>query len=89
MSTLRQVLVYEYQKSPATDNKPYEFTWEKIVVGRGSFHQWGVDVDHGEGGSGTYSIAIVEMEDGAMKAVPVDLVVFEDPLCPADTDNPF
>ena len=59
----------------------FEYTrWEpkkpsvKISVGRGEFHQWGVDYEEFESGPGMYSTAIVEMPDGTIKTPAADMM---------------
>ncbi len=66
----RKVAVYEYQRAKG------ESYFEKICIGHGIFHQFGVDYEGFESGPGNYSTAIVEMPGGAMKNVPVELIVF-------------
>ena len=48
----------------------------KVLEGHGIFHQWGVDYEEFENGAGNHSTAIVEMPDGSVKNVPVELIVF-------------
>jgi len=69
----RKVSVYEYQR------KEGETYSEKVCIGDGLFHQFGVDYEEFEAGAGNYSTAIVEMPDGAVKNVPVELIVFSEP----------
>jgi hypothetical protein len=66
----RKVIVYEYQK---TKGQTY---FEKVAIGNGIFHAWGVDYAEFETGPGNFSTAIVEMPDGSVKNVPVELIVF-------------
>lgn len=66
----RKVVVYEYQKVKGAHH------FEKVCVGNGTFHQFGVDYEEFEAGAGNYSTAIIEMSDGSVKNVPVELVVF-------------
>ena len=66
----RKVVVYEYQKVAGKSH------YEKVAVGNGIFHQFGVDYEEFETGPGNYSTAIVEMPDGIVKNIPVDLIVF-------------
>lgn len=69
MST-RKVVVYEYQKAKGASH------FEKVCVGNGLFHQFGVDYEEFEIGPGNFSTGIVEMPDGEVKNVPVELIVF-------------
>lgn len=66
----RRVLVYEYQRANGQTH------FDKVCIGHGSFHQFGVDYEEFETGPGNYSTAIVEMPDGSVKNVPVELIVF-------------
>ena len=66
----RKVLVYEYQR------KKEQAAFDRVCIGHGIFHQFGVDFEEFEAGPGNYSTAIVEMPDGSVKNVPVELITF-------------
>jgi len=66
----RKVVVYEYQRAKGAEH------FEKVNVGSGVFLEFGVDFEELERGVGNYSTALVEMPDGSVKNVPVELVVF-------------
>lgn len=66
----RKVVVYEWQK---VKGQHYN---EKVSVGHGLFHQFGVEYEEFETGPGNYSTAIIEMPDGSVRNVPVELIVF-------------
>jgi hypothetical protein len=66
----RKVVVYEWQKVKGQSH------CEKVPVGHGIFHQFGVDYEEFETGPGNYSTAIIEMPDGSIKNVPVENIVF-------------
>ena len=68
----RKVVVYKYEKAKG---QPH-FT--KVFVGSGLFHQFGCAYEEFETGVGNYSTAIVEMPDGSVKNVPVELIIFND-----------
>lgn len=68
----RKVVVYEWQKVKGATHH------EKVCIGNGIFHQFGVDYEEFETGAGNYSTAIVEMPDGSVKNVPVEMIVFND-----------
>jgi len=70
MSETRKVVVYEWQKAKEASH------YEKVSVGHGIFHQFGCDYEEHECGPGNYSTAIVEMPDGSVKNVPVEMIVF-------------
>lgn len=67
---LRKVIVYEYQK--VKGNTKYD----KVYIGSGFFHQFGMDYEEFESGAGNYSTAIIEMLDGTVKNVPVEMIAF-------------
>ena len=69
---LRKVKVYVWEQAT---RRPY---CEKILDGQGLFHAWGVGYEEFESGPGNYSTAIVEMPDGSVRNVPVELVMFEE-----------
>lgn len=71
MSDKRKVVVYEWKKG-----KSGQVHYDKVPVGNGTFHKWGCDYEEFETGPGNYSTAIIEMPDGAVKNVPVELIVF-------------
>jgi hypothetical protein len=70
MSEKRKVVVYEHQKVKGQNHL------DKIAIGQGIFHEFGVDYEEFETGPGNYSTAIIEMSDGSIKNVPVDMIVF-------------
>jgi len=67
---LRKVLVYKYERVKGQTH------FDRVCVGNGYFHQFGVDYEEFETGPGNYSTAIVEMPDGTVKNVPVKLIEF-------------
>ena len=69
---MRKVVVYEYRRAKGAS------VFEKFHIGHGYFHEFGVDYEEFETGAGNYSTAIVEMPDGSVKNVPVELIVFND-----------
>ena len=70
MSDKRKVVIYEWQRVKGASHS------EKVCVGNGTFHQFGLDYEEFENGAGNYSTAIVEMPDGSVKNVPVENIVF-------------
>lgn len=67
---LRKVVVYEYRKAKGTAH------YDKVCIGNGVFHQFGMDFEEFETGAGNYSTAIIEMPDGKVKNVPVEMMAF-------------
>ena len=70
MTDKRKVVVYEWQRAKGQTHL------EKVSIGNGLFHEFGTDYEEFETGPGNYSAAIVEMPDGSIKNVPVELIVF-------------
>jgi hypothetical protein len=66
----RKVVVYEWQQAKGQPHM------EKVSVGNGVFHQFGCDYEEFEAGAGNYTTAVVEMPDGSIKNVPVEMVIF-------------
>jgi hypothetical protein len=69
---MRKVKVFEMKQ----DIEKRKF--EKVEIGIGKFHQFGMDFAEFETGPGNYSIAIIEMDDGNIKQIPVDMIQFID-----------
>ncbi len=68
---MREVIVYTFKWVDNRHNK-------KVEDGRGlaKFHAWGCDCENFQAGSGNYSTAIVEREDGSVENIRVNLVKF-------------
>jgi hypothetical protein len=62
--------------------------WNKTCLGEGIFHQFGVDYEDLENGPGMFTTAIVEMVNGSVKNVPVELIEFIDPMRGEDEHGP-
>ncbi len=77
----RKVLVYKYERVQGQTNL------EKVCIGGGIFHQFGLDYEELEDGVGNYTTAMVEMSDGTIEGVPVDLVEFKINQQPTDLDS--
>lgn len=71
----RTVTVFEWWRP---DDAKYNEPFQKREVGVGEFHQFGTDCTETEENIGTYSTAIVEMSDGSIVNVHVELIIFED-----------
>jgi hypothetical protein len=50
--------------------------YEKVCVGEGIFHMFGIDYEEFEAGPGNYTTAVVEMPDGSIQNLPLEFVVF-------------
>lgn len=66
----RKVIIYEWRRVKGQTH------CDKVCIGNGIFHQWGCDYKEFETGPGNYSTAIIEMPDGSIKNVPVELIIF-------------
>ena len=71
----RPVAVYEWYRP---DDAAYNAPFTKRFVGDAKFHQFGVDYEQFDSGVGNFTVAIVEMYDGSVMSVPVDLIKFAD-----------
>ena len=72
---MRQVKVYAWDFKGKRDGNGQ---LSKKLFGSGTFHQFGVDYEELEGGPGMFTTAIVEMPDGSVANVPVELIEFVD-----------
>lgn len=72
---MRDVSVYEWWRPDGSD---YNVPFEKKLKTKGVFLGFGLDFDAIDNGVGTYSIAIVELENGDIINPPVELIKFED-----------
>lgn len=72
---MRSVTVSEWYRP---EGAKYTDPYQKREVGKGKFHQFGVDYEQLEGGVGNFSTAIVEMPGGEIVNVAVDMIVFLD-----------
>ena len=65
---MRKIIYSEYVNIEGTNNYKLEEKGEAL------FHQWGRDTHSDEDGS--FSTAIIELEDGAVKNIPADQIRF-------------
>lgn len=73
---LRKVLVYKWEKVTKPPQDRIEHV--KVLRGEGLFHQFGHDFQKFKNGACEFTTAIVEMPDGSIKNIQVELVVFND-----------
>lgn len=74
MNEGRKVIVYKWEKAKNVEPRSY---MEKVPAGNGTFLEFGVDFEElTDTGVGNYSTAIVEMPDGSVVNVPVEMIVF-------------
>lgn len=67
----RPVMVFKWEKG---DDKKFH----KVEDGAGNFHSFGIDYEEFEFCPGNFSTAIVEMPDGHVRNVPVEMIRFDD-----------
>ena len=66
---MRKVMTFKWEQ-----NKNRSFS--KVEDGEGLFIQYGTDYEEFETGPGNFTTAIVEMPDGSVKNISVDLIQF-------------
>lgn len=74
---MRKVIVYEWYRPEDAD---YKTPFEKKEVGKGVFHQFGMDCTETDNSIGNFSTAIIELKDGTVENIPVELIKFTNPL---------
>jgi hypothetical protein len=67
---MRKVKTFKYERLEGNT------FFSKVEDGEGLFIQYGIDYEQCEYGTGNFSTAIVEMPDGAVKNISVDLIQF-------------
>ena len=70
---MRKAIMSELQLIEGETNK-----YEKVEVGPVKFLEFSVNYDQCENGVGTYASAIVELADGRLDNVPVEMIQFTD-----------
>lgn len=70
---MRTVTVFEWYKPEDYKGGPFS----KREIGKAKFHAWGVDYEEFETGPANYSVAIVEMPDGEVRTLPVNMIKFD------------
>ena len=63
---MRKVKYFEYDR----------LTRGRIAMGIATFLAWGVDYEELNDGVGTFSTALIELDDGTVKNVPVENIEF-------------
>ena len=69
---MRNAILYRYEKQG--DGEDDEANWVRKEVSHVKFHQFGVSYDERNGCVGSFSSAIIEMPDGMLENVPVELI---------------
>jgi len=69
MKKIRRVEFFEYVKNERG-------TFVKGPMQEGIFHQFGCNFEEFESGPGNYTTAIIELDDGTVKSVPVQNIKF-------------
>lgn len=71
---MRTVTLYKWVRPEG------QTVYHKAPDGVGLFHQWGMDYEEFETGAAAFSTAIVELPDGTIRNVPVEMIQFEQKL---------
>ena len=71
------VQVFKSERVREDDPKLVKFKWIKVPIYVAVFHQFGCDYEEDEN-FGNFSTAIVELIDGTVQNVPVELIKFID-----------
>ena len=72
---MKRVIYSEHVKKPhPTLKNSLYFELEK--QGEADFEAWGVDFEEVNDGVGTYSTAIIKLDDGSIKNIPVENIRF-------------
>jgi len=67
---MKKVKVFKYEKVGNNSN------CDKVLDCEAQFHEFGVDYEEFETGAVNFSTAIIELENGEIKNVPVELITF-------------
>ncbi len=68
---MRQVNVFKRKKYGHGD-------FRRVLDGVAKFHEFGCQYDEYDNGIGSYSVAIVEWDNGKVESIPVDDIEFID-----------
>ncbi len=71
----RPVTIFEWWRP---EDSALSTPFKKRELGKGNFHQFGNDVFEEQDSVATFSTAIVEMPDGTVKNVEVEMIRFDD-----------
>jgi len=70
------IAYFEYEKTKVPD----KIHFEKVEKGYATFIKWGIDYEEINDGVGNFSTAIIRLDDGTIKNVPVEMIRFLKPL---------
>ncbi len=70
MVGMRKVVIFKNKREKGKTG------YQRVFDGHGLFHQFGVEYEECETGVGNYSTAIIEMPDGKVRTVPVEMIEF-------------
>ncbi|MCK5612785.1 hypothetical protein KAR91_63520 [Candidatus Pacearchaeota archaeon] len=62
-----------YSEHVRIEGKP---GFKLVEKGEALFHQWGSNYEEFENGTGNFSTAIIELEDGTVKNIPAEQIRF-------------
>ena len=80
---MRKVEWWEYKRDEKGVYVRDETGGYEKVRGKGMFRRFGIDYEEFENGPGNYSTAIIELQDGTIKNIPVENIKFVE----SDKDN--
>ena len=80
-SNKRKVIYHEWDRPIDSHNR-----YSRVPKGEAIFHQFGVNYEEFETGPGNYTSAVIELPDGTIKNVPVEMITFINDLdCEEET----
>jgi len=82
---MRRVEFIEMKFVPYNNKTGVGSHFEKLDPVEATFHEFGCDYEEFENGSGNFSTAIVEKDDGTVKNVPVERIRFLKSAPPYDS----
>ena len=66
----------KYVKYYGHERKEGQSHFDRVLKGTAIFHQFGVDYEEFDSGPGNFSTAIIELPDGTVKNIYVELIEF-------------
>lgn len=71
------------------NTKGADGVWRKTEDGVATFHCFGLAYEEFASGTATYSVAIVELDNGVVEEYPTNMIRFLDPLSPNQSRLPL
>ena len=73
----RSVDVYKWVSNKDGNGGPKFYGHRKVFECRGKFHKFGIDYEEFDNGAVNFSTAIVELNNGEVRNIPVELIKFD------------